>query len=46
MNDALRDSLLMQSRAAALGLGLLALGTIVQIAGTIIAVWGSVASLD
>ena len=41
-----RDAILRQSRAAAWGLGLLTLGTIVQIAGTIIAVWGSVASPD
>jgi hypothetical protein len=34
VNDALRDALLRQSRAAAWGLGLVALGTIVQIAGT------------
>jgi hypothetical protein len=45
-NEALRDAILRQSRAAAWGLGLLALGTMVQIAGTIIAVWGSVASPD
>jgi hypothetical protein len=38
-NDVLRDSLLRQSRAAALGLGLVALGTIVQIIGTLIVVW-------
>jgi predicted lysophospholipase L1 biosynthesis ABC-type transport system permease subunit len=39
VNDALRDALLQQSRTAALGLGLVALGTIVQIAGTLIVVW-------
>jgi hypothetical protein len=39
MNDALRDALLRQSRAAAWGLGLVALGTIVQIAGTLIVMW-------
>ena len=39
VNDALRDALLRQSRAAAWGIGLVALGTIVQIAGTLIVVW-------
>jgi hypothetical protein len=39
MNDALRDALLRQSRVAAWGLGLVALGTIVQIAGTLIVMW-------